>query len=166
MGELNSRKPNRRSDYDYSSQGTYFVTFCVKEHCNVLWHEDALLKDTVGATVGRPPDSLLSDYGRIVKKCIELISVHYPTVIVYKYVVMPNHVHILISISDEICGRPMVAPTLSTVIQQLKGAITKQIGFSVWQKSFHDRIVRSDAEFRTLLEYIETNPYKFYEDLR
>ena len=55
----------------------------------------------------------------------------------------------------------MLAPTtnISTVIQQFKGAVTKEVGFSVWQKSFHDRIIRNEKEFIKLYEYIENNPY-------
>ena len=58
----------------------------------------------------------------------------------------------------------MVAPTISTVVQQLKGVITKQIGDSIWQKLFHDHVVRNEHDYRKIWEYIDTNPAKWQED--
>jgi len=57
------------------------------------------------------------------------------------------------------------APTMSRVIQQWKGAITKKIGFSPWQKSFHDHIIRNDADYNLIIaEYIQHNPVRWRED--
>lgn len=58
----------------------------------------------------------------------------------------------------------MHTPTISTVVQQLKGAVTKQIGHSVWQKLFHDHIVRGDKDYSMIWEYIENNPTKWAAD--
>jgi len=61
-------------------------------------------------------------------------------------------------------GRAMRAPTISTVINQMKGCVTKQIGFSLWQKLFHDHIIRNEEEYRKIWEYIDTNPLKWEDD--
>ena len=58
------------------------------------------------------------------------------------------------------CG----TPTISTVINQMKGYVTKQIGFSLWQKLFHDHIIRNEQEYEKIYEYIETNPLKWGDD--
>ena len=58
----------------------------------------------------------------------------------------------------------MVAPTISTVIQQLKGVITKQIGWSVWQKLFHDHVIRNEKDYLKIWEYIDNNPISWKED--
>ena len=58
----------------------------------------------------------------------------------------------------------MVAPTISIIVQQLKGVITKQIGQSVWQKLFHDHVIRSEADYLKIWEYIDNNPIKWEED--
>lgn len=58
----------------------------------------------------------------------------------------------------------MRAPTISTVINQMKGYTTKQIGFPIWQKSFHDRIIRDVAEYRRAWQYIDENPARWDED--
>lgn len=94
---------------------------------------------------------------------------------------MPNHVHILMEIVAD-GGRAMLAPTLSgaasqcggdvrnatstlsNIVRQYKGYVTKKIGFSPWQKSFHDHIVRNRDEYLKIFEYIKTNPLKWNID--
>jgi len=90
--------------------------------------------------------------------------VHYPAISVDHSVVMPNHIHLLLQINTDTDGRPMVAPTISIIVQQLKGVITKQIGQSVWQKLFHDHVIRSEADYLKIWEYIDNNPIKWEED--
>ncbi len=118
----------------------------------------------VGATIGRPEGDLqLSGYGEIADCAIRNIPKFYPTVILDKYVIMPNHIHLLLRLQNE-DGRPMVAPTVSTVIQQLKGYVTKQIGYNIWQKLFHDHVIRNEESYNKIWQYIETNPVKWKED--
>jgi REP element-mobilizing transposase RayT len=106
---------------------------------------------------------LLSDIGKTVEHAITQIPIHYPMVTVDKYVIMPNHIHMILIISDEI-GRTLFAPTISRVIKQFKGFITKQIGFSLWHTSFHDRIIRDEEEYKIKWRYIDENPVKWAED--
>lgn len=73
---------------------------------------------------------------------------------------MPDHVHLLLQIHSDENGRPMVAPTVATIVQQMKGYISKQIGNSIWQKGFYDHVIRTDAEYREVWEYIDNNPRK------
>ena len=58
----------------------------------------------------------------------------------------------------------MHAPTISTVIQQMKGYVTKQLGHNIWQKLFHDHVVRNEKSYQKIWQYIETNPAKWKED--
>ena len=77
---------------------------------------------------------------------------------------MPNHMHLLLQINTDIDGRPMTAPTISTVINQTKGIISKKAGFSVLQKGFYDHVIRNDNDYRDIWNYIEWNPGKWTED--
>lgn len=106
----------------------------------------------------------LSKCGMIVDKAINDIPLHYPFVSVDKYVVMPNHIHMLLTIHSEESGRPMVAPTISTVIQQTKGIVSKQIGYSIWQKLYYDHIVRNNNDYEEIWNYIDQNPQKWKND--
>ena len=115
------------------------------------------------ATCGRPQaEYTLSEYGRIVDNEIQRITDIYDAVSVDKYVVMPNHIHMLVSIQADECGRPQVAPTISRIVQQFKGAVSKQIGFSVWQKGYIDHIIRAQADYDETWIYIEENPIKWF----
>ena len=77
---------------------------------------------------------------------------------------MPNHVHLLLQINTDPGGRPMAAPTISMIINQTKGIVSKRAGFSVWQKGFYDHVIRSEHDFRDIWNYIEGNPSKWTED--
>ncbi len=148
--ELPKRKSIRLKDYDYSQNGVYFVTICVQK-------KECLLGTIVGAVIGRPIVQL-NEYGEITKTAVEQILLHYEKVVLDKYVIMPNHIHLILSISNTNDGRPLTAPTLSWIVNQLKGTISKKIGFSIFQKSFHDHIIRDEKEYQKIWEYIDTNP--------
>ena len=61
-------------------------------------------------------------------------------------------------------GKMEKIPTISRIVQQFKGSITKQVGFPLWQKSFYDHVIRNQTEYEKINEYIETNPLKWEED--
>ena len=153
---LPKRKPIRLAGYDYSSVGSYHVTICTKDKKHLFWNN-------VGATFSRPkPEYVLSAYGRIVDEEIRKISTIYKSVEIDKYVVMPNHVHMIVSIISDELGRPQVAPTVSRIVQQFKGSVSKQIGFSVWQKGYIDHIIRCQADYGETWQYIDENPLKWF----
>lgn len=154
--ELPKRKKTRLPGYDYSQNGAYFITICVMERQELLWN--------VGARIARLQDTTpLSQYGLVVDAAILEITKHYPCIRVDKYCIMPNHIHLILMLQQD-DGRTMRAPTISTVINQMKGTVTKQISFSLWQKSFHDRIIRNEREYQKIWEYIDTNPLKWETD--
>lgn len=157
---MQKRKQIRLKEYDYSQNGYYFVTICTNKRQNIFY-------DSVGAVIGRPNKN-----AQIVENAIKKICDIYFACSVNKYVVMPNHIHMILvidksenirSIADNI-RRPMVAPTISTVINQFKGYVSKQIGYSCWQKSFYEHIIRNENEYQKIYEYIENNPLKWEED--
>ncbi|MBO5322734.1 MAG: transposase [Oscillospiraceae bacterium] len=151
------RKPARLSHFDYSAPGAYFITICTKDHKCIFWANTE-------TSINAQQKPLLSKYGSIVEEAICNISVHYPAISVDQYVIMPNHVHLLLQIHTDEYGRPMVVPTISTVVQQLKGVVTKYIGHSVWQKLFHDHVIRGERDYSKIWEYIANNPAKWTDD--
>lgn len=100
----------------------------------------------------------------MVHAAIEAIPQRYPAYVLEHYVIMPNHVHLLLRIQADENGRPLVAPTVSTVIAQMKGVVTKQVGTNIWQKSFYDHIIRTAADLQEVWEYIDSNPLKWELD--
>ena len=151
-----TRKKNRLANYDYSQNGAYFITICTEG-------KKCCLSGIVGAIIDRPAYAQLTEMGKNVERAILGISEHYQDVYVEKYVIMPNHIHLLLMI-DVPTGRPLVAPTVARVIKQMKGYATKLIGQKVFQKSYHDHIIRDQAHFDLIWNYIDTNPIRWKQD--
>jgi len=97
--ELPKRKQNRLKGYDYASSGAYFITVCAKDRKNIFWDKSQLnfaKEDSI-----LPPDSVrLSSYGKITEEAINAIPKHYPHIELLQYVVMPNHVHMVLLILE------------------------------------------------------------------
>lgn len=130
----------------------------------VLKNKENLLWKNVGANCVRPLEQLpLSKIGIVVENEIHKLNTIYENIKVDKYQIMPNHIHLIIFIYEDSNGRTQFAPTISRIIKQFKGSITKQIGFSIWQKSFYDRIIRNEKEYQEVWNYIHNNPLKYLE---
>jgi REP element-mobilizing transposase RayT len=152
-----SRKINRLKGYDYSSLGSYFITICTKERQEILCK-------IVGDAAFGVPNVELTEIGEKVKERIDSLTTN-PNIRLETYVIMPNHVHLLITITD---GTPRAAPPTKTTISQtvnaLKSLTTKQLGYSIWQRSYHDHIIRSEKDFSFIAEYIDNNPMTWEKD--
>jgi REP element-mobilizing transposase RayT len=160
MNELPKRKPNRLINYDYSNEGAYFITICSNEHKYIF-------SRIVGANCVRPPETALTYIGNVINNEIQRINTIYNDVFVDKYVIMPNHLHLIIQIKNDGGASRTPLPTnsiLSSYIGTLKRFINKQIGKSIWQKGYYDHIIRDEDDYLTKCQYIENNPAKWYED--
>lgn len=131
-----------------------------------MWENDTFTETAeVGASIARPQHPpALSEAGKVVEQCILEIPKQYPHISLEKYAVMPNHVHLLLLAQSGQSGRPMVAPTISTVIQQFKGVVSKRLSRSIWQKSFHDHVIRTQTDYETIWLYIDSNPQTWRTD--
>ena len=146
MNVLPTRKPNRLKDYDYSSNGAYFITVCTKE-------KQCILSEViVGTSIARPPEIALTRIGAVVDSAIRAIPEHYKNVKVDNYVVMPNHIHLLIRMEGD------NNPTISRIIQHMKGYVTKQVGHSIWQDKSYDHVIRDENDYLIRWQYIDNNP--------
>ncbi len=161
MNKLAERKNIRLKEYDYSQAGYYFITICSLDKKKIFWNKEDDPKD-VGETFGLPLKNL-SNTGKIIDEEINKINSIYENVEIDKYVIMPNHIHMIIILHNE-GGRSKTSPTISRIIQQFKASISKKIGYSIWQKSFYDHIIRDERDYENICNYIETNPIKWKED--
>lgn len=157
MDKLPNRKNIRLKNFDYSQTGYYFITICSKDKNNIFWN--------VGASFAGPhQQDHLSDIGQIIDLEINNINNIYETYVeINNYVIMPNHIHMIIIIYNK-DGENSQVPKISRIIQQFKGSISKQVGLPIWQKSFYDHIIRNQTEYEKINEYIENNPLKWEED--
>jgi len=174
--DIHHRRSIRLRGYDYSQAGFYFVTLCTT---------GARGKPLVGA-VREPPQHVtpirfgeiaggemhLNEYGEIVALCWRWLPKRYKFVRLDEWVVMPNHFHGIISIT-EAEGDSRIAPTkgLGRLIGVFKTVSTKRIneirdtpGTAVWQRNYYERIIRNAAELDKIREYVTTNPLCWADD--
>ena len=153
--ELPKRKPTRLPDYDYSSPGSYFVTICTKDR-------RCILSDiSVGADALGGPCLQLTDTGKVVDQYV-LSMARMIGFRVDKYVVMPNHIHMILQVDS---GPPRAsAPTVSDAVGALKRLVNRKLGLNIWQRSFHEHVIRNEHDYREIWEYIDTNPARWAED--
>lgn len=156
--EFHARKRNRLPYYDYSTNGGYFVTICTEKRKNTLC---AIVGD--GFPVPKKA-------GQITEANVHRISLKFPEVYVDKYVIMPNHIHLLLRI-DNVGGTGNPSPTLGKIIGWFKYQTTREInaayntaGNRIFQRSYHDHVVRGDKDYAMIWEYIDTNPLKWKLD--
>ena len=153
--ELPKRKLMRLPDYDYASPGAYFITICTKNRSCIL------STITVGADALGGPSVQLTDAGNVVEQYI-LSTDRMPGFRVDKYVVMPNHIHMILQVDS---GPPRAsAPTVSDAVGALKRLVNRKLGNNIWQRSFHEHVIRNEHDYREIWEYIDANPAKWAED--
>ena len=177
--DLSKRKPVRLPEHDYSAPGAYFVTVCTKDRRCILSNL------TVGADALGGPNLQLTDTGKIVEKYI-LSTDRMPGFRVDKYVVMPNHIHMILRIENgppgasaptndpqtragEPSDRPKYAegasaPTVSDAVGALKRLVNRALGQDIWQRSYHEHVIRNENDYREIWAYIDANPAKWAED--
>lgn len=145
--DLPKRKSPRIPGYDYSTANYYFITICTHEKQCIF---------------GNPGE--LNWMGKCAEECLLIISDYHHNIRLDKYVVMPNHIHAIFDVQDK-----GIKTDLTVIIGQYKMSVSKRIraekpGFQVWQRSFHDHVIRNQKSYEQIWQYIENNPLKWDED--
>ena len=153
--EYQERKINRLPEYDYSTNGAYFVTLCTQ-------NRQKILSSIVGDGFPVP-----KSYGLIAEEFVAQIPVKYPSVTVDKHVIMPDHIHLLLRF-DWGFGTGDPSPTLGTVVGWYKYQVTKHInlqsgsgGERIFQRSYYDHVIRNRQDYEEIWQYIDHNPRKW-----
>ena len=173
--ELPKRKPTRLKNYNYSSTGVYFVTICIRDRKQILSEIIRTIRPATNeqenSAVGEglaPPEYWvrLKPCGEVVKEQIQRIGQRFPSVSVKDYIIMPDHVHVLLYLRKE-TGGASPSPTLDDVIcafKSLTSRICKQkYGIEkMFQRSYAEHIVRDREDYETRRKYIYENPMRWY----
>lgn len=158
--ELPKRKHPRLKNYDYSSNGYYFITFCIENPQVKL------------STVGRgldPAVVTLTPYGKIVEEEILDVEKKFEIVKIDKYCIMPNHVHMIIVIDDfGVSAGSRPRPTVPDIMKIIKSKSARRFnqfdntpGRKVYQTSYMDEIIGSVKYYEEVWRYIDENPAKW-----
>ena len=143
---LPKRKKIRLYNYDYSQENMYFITICVKDRLEILGKIDEY------------NNLKLTKVGNIVKQEVNRLEDIYKNIKIDEYIVMPNHLHILILINYK------DGTSISRIIKHLKTNISREIKYSIWQKSFYEHIIRNGKEYLKIKEYIKNNIINWSKD--
>ncbi len=161
MNNFPKRKPTRLKDYDYSTPGMYFLTVCIKNRAN-------LLGKIVGCGDFDAPKMVLSKYGVILDRYINLMNYKYSHIQIDKYIIMPNHFHLILHINEYKNGASETAAPynneMSKFISLLKRYCNREYGKNIWQTSCNDHIIRGEKDYNKIWEYIDTNVLRWEKD--
>ena len=163
---LPKRKAMRLKNFDYSSTGAYFITICTH-------NRKCMLSQIVGA-IHESPETVLTEYGIIVDETIKNVSERCK-VTIDRYIIMPNHVHLLVIITDSeelrairespLRGRSVISKVIGYIKMNASKEIHTRFGkINLWQRGFYDHIIRGKEDYEEHLKYIHENPMRWYYD--
>ncbi|MBP3696332.1 MAG: transposase [Clostridia bacterium] len=168
--DLPNRKPNRLKGWNYNNGASYYVTVCTHQKQNTL---SLICRDSPCGC----PHIKLTDLGEIVQNVIYRVENKYSDFVVFdNYVIMPNHLHLIVSIKNEADERTAAraVPTLSKLIGEIKSCAavdwirhckSNSIDIApVWQRSYYDHVIRCQQDYEEIWRYIDENPYKRIRD--
>jgi len=155
MMELPKRKPLRLHGYDYSQDRAYFVTICTKNRAELFGKIPV-----VRTNISECPCVQLTELGKIVDAAI-FHNNNRDGISIDHYVIMPNHIHMIVVFASKADNRSPKTDDrerspLQIIIRNMKAYVTRQIGFSPWQKSFHDHIIRNEDEYNRIADTYKT----------
>ena len=159
--ELPNRKHCRLRNYDYGSNGFYYVT------TNTYDNEKTLSK--VGRGLAPAEVKIeLSPIGRIAKEQLLDLEKRYSGLRVDKYVIMPNHIHVIFILEEPTAGASP-RPTVPDIVCAFKSLTTRICnkhfntpGRKIFQVSFYDEIIKNENHYLEVWQYIEENPLKYF----
>ncbi len=160
---LPKRKHPRLDNYDYSSNGAYFVTICTQ-------NRQCMLSRIVGRGLA-PAETKEIEYtsfGEIAEKQLFLLGDRYSHLSIDQYVIMPNHIHVIMILNGEAAGASP-RPTITDIVCSYKSLTTRECkknGFEgkLFQTSFYEHIIRGREDYEEIVKYIYKNPIRWYYD--
>ena len=169
-GIINIRKKSRKTEFCYNIPTAYFVTICTEQ-------KQPILSNIVGGDVLDAPQSddvnvakvELLECGKIAEKYILQLNDFYEDITVEKYVIMPDHIHMLLRVLDaEVGGASRTSPPtkqhsrVMSFVSTFKRFFNKEFGRNIWQRSFYDHVIRDAKDYEEPINYIVKNPMRWY----
>ena len=147
--DLKIRKSPRLKSFDYASSRYYFITVCSDGRRRLF-----------GSVIPTRENGemLLNDTGALVQRHILRINDRYSHVRVDHYVIMPNHIHMILELQNN------NEASLTQVIGLFKSGVSREVGYPVWQRSFHDHVIRNESDYINIWTYIDNNPAQWAMD--
>lgn len=160
MNVFPKRKPTRLKDFDYSRGGAVFITICVENRNKIL--SEITKNDTNECIL------TLTESGKIVESAINGIPNKYPCFTVDNYVIMPDHIHFILT-KDNLTPSDI---TTTQVIGWFKYIVTSEInklnntpGKKIFQRSFYNHIIEGEKDYMQHWNYIYENPFNWLDEI-
>jgi REP element-mobilizing transposase RayT len=154
---MQARKRNRKNGFDYTTNAIYFLTVCCANRNSYF---GSIEND----------EMQLNEYGKVAEQQIEWLVQRYSYMVMHHFVVMPNHVHLLIEIAEQEVEHTLLKiKSVSQLVGAFKTTTSKIIHRMgnvefYWQRSFHDHIVRTSESYNRIYDYISDNPRRWNDD--
>ena len=180
--DIHHRRSIRLKGYDYSRSGLYFITLCVVDRICVFGNivDGKMQLNDIGRLVE--------------EEWLNTINIRKGDVRLHNYIVMPNHFHAIIEICecmdecdssqilntdnvgecekgecekgecDSLLRMKSPSKTVGAIVRGFKGAVSRQLGYSVWQRNYYEHIIRTGESYRQISDYIVNNPTKWQDD--
>ncbi len=163
MKKIFRRRSIRLPEYDYSKPNAYFITICSYNKKQIF---------------GKVSNSkiMLSKIGKISEKYLIEIPNHFNDVFIDEYVIMPDHIHLIISIVGVQNFEPqrneyqkIIPKSIGSIIRAYKSSVTRWCrlnGFKnfKWQRNYFEHIIRNEEDHFRIKEYIHNNPLRWELD--
>ena len=166
---LPQRKSIRLRNYDYSQPGFYFVTVCTAVRgenilCSIV--PAAHSTRSVGGGLCAAPRINLTQTGQIVPDSILKIPTLNPGVFVDIYVIMPDHIHLILNLTGRPGGRPLpgILGRFKSYTDHCYRKLDCPYDPYLWQEGYYEHIIRNDSDLRETRLYIRNNPLKWLQD--
>ena len=180
MDKEPARENPRLKEYDHGTPGYYFVTMNTKKEIGNILSKIVPNPAVRAAAHGGPSPSdygnahtdlpivILTPIGEMVRQYIDNINEVYDNAKVDEYAIMPNHVHLIIQITEPGSGPPWAAArtanlaNLTKMMNSLKTLTSKKAGFSLWHRGFYDRVIRTEEDLYNTRRYVKYNASKHF----
>ena len=166
--DFRERKRTRWEGFDYNSAGAYFITICTQNRRQILSTIvgcDVLDAPIVGCDVLDAPKTVLLHHGAIADKYLQQLNDFYDYLEVDQYVIMPNHIHIMLIVYDhQNVSTAKQHSAMSRFVSTFKRFCNKEYGENIWQRGFMDHVIRNREDYQEHLKYIYENPARWYFD--
>ena len=154
--DIHHRRSIRLKDYDYSKEGAYFITICTYNRLCIF----GKIEDV---------EMHLSSIGEIIKKHWEKLPSHHAHLSLAEWVIMPNHLHGILVLAER--ESLETRSGVSEIIRGFKSFAAievnryrEMVGAPVWQRNYHERIIRNEKDYQRIAEYLAANPAKWADD--
>ena len=151
--EIHHRRSIRLQGYDYTNTGIYFVTICCHQRQHLFGEIDN-------------GEMKINAIGQIVSTLWQKIPQHFPNVELDGFVLMPDHLHgiIIISESKEKASLANIIQNFKSISSRKINRINKNYGISIWQRNYYDHIIRNERSLQHMRHYIKNNPLTWADD--